>query len=426
MKGTFPDSFHKLCKDSMVTQGSSAKQYSNVSNVWFGAGDTILIQGANGALVWEGLPDELEAEILKKYTEGYRISKRTCLSPMSKHYYFVEWMPKWGGRERLWSYRTPQSGILTTLFVREVLEGNMPVSHTLNPEANSDAVITPEYEMVCREVFEEYCLSSGTPKSYMTNDGFKEVMSTFISALPKAAGDNIELQQIWDVSDLNHDGKFTLDEFTLAFAIIMKFGVAGAPAPKAIPARVIEQVRHLQGPNLKKNRTFSIGVDKDETGGLSDDLIDLDLSSENDKNPFKKSTPPPTTFNKSEESQNPPGRDSHSKDDKSNPTSRTADEKQLRESLQSSIVKENPNVQWDDVAGLDAAKEELQEAVIMPLKFPQMFSGKRKPRRGILLYGPPGTGKSYLAKAVATEVESTLFSISSSDVMSKWYGESER
>ena len=131
-----------------------------------------------------------------------------------------------------------------------------------------------------------------------------------------------------------------MDEFTLAFAIIMKFGVAGAPAPKAIPARVIEQVRHLQGPNPKKNRTFSIGVEKDETGGLSDDLIDLDLSSENDKNPFKKSTPPPTTFNKSEEVQNPPGTDSHSKDDKSNPTSRTADERQLRESLQSSIVKE--------------------------------------------------------------------------------------
>jgi vacuolar protein-sorting-associated protein 4 len=94
--------------------------------------------------------------------------------------------------------------------------------------------------------------------------------------------------------------------------------------------------------------------------------------------------------------------------------------------LESSIVSEKPNVHWDDVAGLDAAKKELQEAVVLPIKFPQLFEGKRKPRRGMLLYGPPGTGKSYLAKAVATEVDSTLFSISSGDVMSKWYGESER
>ncbi|KUJ15035.1 AAA-domain-containing protein [Mollisia scopiformis] len=102
------------------------------------------------------------------------------------------------------------------------------------------------------------------------------------------------------------------------------------------------------------------------------------------------------------------------------------DDKGLRSRLASSIVKENPNVKWEDVAGLETAKEELQEAVILPAKFPKLFSGKRKPHRGILLYGPPGTGKSYLAKAVATEANSTLFSIGSSDVMSKWLGESER
>ena len=55
-------------------------------------------------------------------------------------------------------------------------------------------------------------------------------------------------------------------------------------------------------------------------------------------------------------------------------------------------------MQWDDVAGLESAKESLKEAVILPVKFPQFFTGKRKPWSGLLLYGPPGTGKSYLAK----------------------------
>ncbi|KAJ7356404.1 P-loop containing nucleoside triphosphate hydrolase protein [Mycena albidolilacea] len=84
------------------------------------------------------------------------------------------------------------------------------------------------------------------------------------------------------------------------------------------------------------------------------------------------------------------------------------------------------DVTWDDIAGLDAAKTSLKEAVIIPLKFPQLFTGSRKPWKGILLYGPPGTGKSYLAKAVATEAKSTFFSISSSDLVSKWQGDSEK
>ncbi|XP_055830854.1 protein SUPPRESSOR OF K(+) TRANSPORT GROWTH DEFECT 1-like [Solanum dulcamara] len=98
----------------------------------------------------------------------------------------------------------------------------------------------------------------------------------------------------------------------------------------------------------------------------------------------------------------------------------------LRSGLNSAIIREKPNVKWNDVAGLESAKQALQEAVILPVKFPQFFTGKRRPWRAFLLYGPPGTGKSYLAKAVATEADSTFFSVSSSDLVSKWMGESEK
>lgn len=100
--------------------------------------------------------------------------------------------------------------------------------------------------------------------------------------------------------------------------------------------------------------------------------------------------------------------------------------KKLRGALAGAILSDKPNIKWEDVAGLDQAKEALKEAVILPIKFPHLFTGKRQPWKGILLYGPPGTGKSYLAKAVATEANSTFFSVSSSDLVSKWMGESER
>jgi vacuolar protein-sorting-associated protein 4 len=95
--------------------------------------------------------------------------------------------------------------------------------------------------------------------------------------------------------------------------------------------------------------------------------------------------------------------------------------------MEGAILREKPNIHWDDVAGLGEAKRNLIQAVILPMKLPQFFTNGRTPWRGILLYGPPGTGKSFLAKACATEAEgATFLTVSTSDLMSKWLGESEK
>ncbi|MEW6069784.1 MAG: CDC48 family AAA ATPase [Candidatus Thermoplasmatota archaeon] len=88
---------------------------------------------------------------------------------------------------------------------------------------------------------------------------------------------------------------------------------------------------------------------------------------------------------------------------------------------------EAPKVKWEDVGGLEQAKQELIEAVEWPLKYPEAFETfKTKPPKGILLYGPPGTGKTLLAKAVSTESEANFISIKGPELLSKFVGESER
>ncbi|UGV41077.1 CDC48 family AAA ATPase [Methanococcoides orientis] len=102
-------------------------------------------------------------------------------------------------------------------------------------------------------------------------------------------------------------------------------------------------------------------------------------------------------------------------------------QKDVEPSAMREIMIETPNVGWDDVGGLEDVKELLKEAVEWPLKNPESFQriGVEAPK-GVLLYGPPGTGKTMLAKAIAHESNANFITSKGSDLLSKWYGESEK
>ncbi|WP_174285633.1 CDC48 family AAA ATPase [Sphingomonas bacterium] len=101
--------------------------------------------------------------------------------------------------------------------------------------------------------------------------------------------------------------------------------------------------------------------------------------------------------------------------------------KRVQPSAMREVMVEAPRVRWEDVGGLDDAQMRLKEGVELPLKDPEAFRRLGiRPAKGFLLYGPPGTGKTLLAKAVAREAQANFIATKSSDLLSKWYGESEQ
>eukprot|EP01041_Mallomonas_annulata_P004880 gene4880-9730_t len=99
---------------------------------------------------------------------------------------------------------------------------------------------------------------------------------------------------------------------------------------------------------------------------------------------------------------------------------------ELIDGIERDIVESKVNVSWDTIAGLGEAKHLLQEAVVLPLWMPEYFKGIRRPWKGVLMFGPPGTGKTMLAKAIASECNTTFFNVSASTLSSKYRGESEK
>jgi len=88
------------------------------------------------------------------------------------------------------------------------------------------------------------------------------------------------------------------------------------------------------------------------------------------------------------------------------------------------IMKEKPNVRWEEVIGVDDAKDALRESIVYPTKRPDLFPlGWPK---GLLLYGPPGCGKTILAAAIASELDGYFINVDAASMMSKWLGEAEK
>jgi transitional endoplasmic reticulum ATPase len=101
--------------------------------------------------------------------------------------------------------------------------------------------------------------------------------------------------------------------------------------------------------------------------------------------------------------------------------------KRVQPSAMREVMVQAPTVGWADIGGLKEAQDKLREGIELPLKNPKAFERLGiRPAKGFLLFGPPGTGKTLLAKAAAKESEANFISMKSSDLLSKWYGESEQ
>jgi hypothetical protein len=525
MTGTFPDSFHSDAAPYLVTKGCMDPQMSAIKYVFFGAGDTFIMQMKDGRVFGNAIPPALNQAIITQNNRRLMLGKSTALCPWDSRFFFAcfEPMERWSVVSRYYAWNIWPNGYLSDIVIREVIEGTVPASikavtpfnepppaiggqdkprpatapkerPLVVPKAKPSKAIPSVSDGVKKNPFRKPAgkmKGVPDPSAYFSKEqieifknGFYEMQTSpesgkvdaesaaqFLTGCAENIGDVAvsRLERIWEKVDRDNSGDLDLEEFMHAMVLLgrLKNGLdleddstalqvtnteeehgdvpvdpppaystsaalADTNSPAVIDTREVNNVLLCDiycATITDLAYSCTICDDWDMCQRCRDSgrdcpgfhvqwiltKIRLEQNLENQLNSMSLSDKKPGQKN--------PKSSGGNNGDSSN---RETDDAQLKDSLMSRIITEKPNVKWDDVAGLESAKQELQSAIVMPIKFPELFKGHHKQRRGLLLYGPPGTGKSFLAKAIATEVDATLFSISSSDVMSKWLGDSER
>jgi hypothetical protein len=434
--GTFPDAFHNELSGLLNTRGCIDRQETTIKYVFFGAGDTFLVQMKNGGIKWFAVPPNLKDAITQASGRGQMLGKSTVLCPWDSRFYFAHFQ-SWNQlsvTSTHYAWNIWPNGRLSDIVLREVIECQVPASfNAVVPfnqpppplEISTLAAVSKPKPTVRKKPTQNI----PTPNSksvfskrelQMLKTGFcqldidgsgkmtaKNAVKVFRNIAEDIEGvTNNMLAQLWDKVDKDKSGDLDFEEFLHAMALLKNL---------------------TQGRALNDDMTYfgalktgqdSIGLPTDPPPAYSSSVSSTTNIAPSRAHINLQNALNEMNLNGRQQDQIGPKR--------SDSSNQEHDDAQLKHSLMASIITEKPNVRWDDVAGLEAAKQELRSAVVLPIRFPELFTGQRKQRRGMLLYGPPGTGKSFLAKAIATEVESTLFSISASDVLSKWLGESER
>ena len=162
--------------------------------------------------------------------------------------------------------------------------------------------------------------------------------------------------------------------------------------------------------NKKKNNPFQTAKSQYvKDGGKIEDLKQENKSSSSSSSTLVKKTS--TSVNKSNDDL---------------PPELANFDKEIVARIEADILDHSQSVTFDDIAGLEFAKNCVLELICWPMTNPHLFQGLRKLPKGILLFGPPGTGKTLIGKAIAHQAGATFFSISSSSMTSKWIGEGEK